>query len=70
MLTEEMQASIHNYTGGSVASVNEDGIAAVSPTATFVIVDDTTIVYRNFAQPEPVAIFRLDPRLKGCLSMP
>ena len=51
MLTEEMQTIIRNYTGGSVASVNEDGTAAVSPKATFVVVDDTTIAYGDIRSP-------------------
>ena len=51
MLTEEMQTIIRNYTGGSVASVNDDGTAAVSPKATFVVVDDTTIAYGDIRSP-------------------
>ena len=51
MLTEEMQSIIRNYTGGSVASINGEGAAAVSPNATFVVVDEATIAYGDIRSP-------------------
>ena len=51
MLTDEMQTIIRNYSAGSVASVNEDGTAAVSPKATFVVIDETTIAYGDIRSP-------------------
>ncbi|MEM8972329.1 MAG: pyridoxamine 5'-phosphate oxidase family protein [Pseudomonadota bacterium] len=51
MLTEEMQSIIRNYTCGSVATINEDGSAAVSPKATFVVVDEATIAYGDIRSP-------------------
>ena len=46
-----MKQLIYNYSAGSVATVNADGSPAVSPKATFVIVDDTTIAYGNIRSP-------------------
>ena len=50
-LSEPMQQIIRHYSAGSVASINEDGTPAVSPKATFVIVDDTSIAYGDIRSP-------------------
>ena len=46
-----MQHLIRNYNAGAVASVNDDGSPAVSPKATFVVVDETCIAYGNIRSP-------------------
>ena len=46
-----MKQIIRNYNAGSVATVNDDGSPAVSPKATFVIVDDSCIAYGNIRSP-------------------
>ncbi len=51
MLTSEMTKLIRNHTAGMVASINADGTPAVSPKATFVVVDDATIAYGDIRSP-------------------
>ena len=50
-LTEPMRQIIRNFSAGAVATVNDDGSPAVSPKATFVIVDDSCIAYGNIRSP-------------------
>jgi hypothetical protein len=50
-LTGPMKQIIRNYSAGAVATVNDDGSPAVSPKATFVIVDDSCIAYGNIRSP-------------------
>jgi predicted pyridoxine 5'-phosphate oxidase superfamily flavin-nucleotide-binding protein len=50
-LSEPMKQIIRNYSAGAVATVNADGSPAVSPKATFVIVDDSCIAYGNIRSP-------------------
>jgi len=50
-LTEPMKQIIRNHSAGAVATVNGDGSPAVSPKATFVIVDDRCIAYGNIRSP-------------------
>ena len=50
-LSEPMKQVIRHYNAGSVASINDDGSPAVSPKATFVIVDDTHIAYGDIRSP-------------------
>jgi len=50
-LSEPMKQIIRNYNAGSVATVNDDGSPAVSPKATFVIIDDESIAYGDIRSP-------------------
>lgn len=50
-LTEAMKSLITNYNAGAVATVNQDGSPAVSPKATFVIVDSSCIAYGDIRSP-------------------
>ncbi|MEM7564470.1 MAG: pyridoxamine 5'-phosphate oxidase family protein [Pseudomonadota bacterium] len=50
-LSKPMQQLIRNYNAGAVATVNDDGSPAVSPKATFVIVNDQCIAYGNIRSP-------------------
>ena len=50
-LNEPMQQIIRNYNAGSVATVNADGSPAVSPKATFVVIDERRIAYGNIRSP-------------------
>jgi predicted pyridoxine 5'-phosphate oxidase superfamily flavin-nucleotide-binding protein len=54
-LSAPMRQFIRDYSAGAVASVNADGSPAVSPKATFVIVDDTCIAFGNIRSPGTVA---------------
>jgi len=50
-LSDPMIQIICNYNAGSVATVNDDGSPAVSPKATFVIIDDKSIAYGDIRSP-------------------
>lgn len=51
MLTETMKQLILTFNVGAVASVNPDGSPAVSPKATFVVLDDSHIAFGNIRSP-------------------
>jgi len=55
MLTDEMKTLIRNFTGGSVATVNDDGTPSVSTKATFTIVNDSTIAFGNLRSPGTIS---------------
>ncbi len=50
-LSGVMKSLITNYNVGAVATVNQDGSPAVSPKATFVIVDNCRIAYGDIRSP-------------------
>jgi hypothetical protein len=50
-LSAEMKQIIRHYSVGAVATVNDQGKPAVSPKATFVIVDDSCIAFGNIRSP-------------------
>ena len=60
-LTEPMQRLIRNYTAGAVGTVNEDGTPAVSPKATFVVIDEGYIAFGNIRSPGTVSNIRARP---------
>ena len=66
MLTTQMQRLIHNHSAGMVATVNADGTPAVSPKATFVILDAQTLAFGNIRSPGTLANLRDRPALEVC----
>ena len=56
-----MKTLIQNYNAASVATVNDDGTPAVSPKATFVIVDDQRIAFGNIRSPGTAHNIRARP---------
>lgn len=66
MLTTEQKALITTHPAGMVATVNDDGTPSVSPKATFVVVDDTTIAFGNLRSPQTLANLRQRPSLEVC----
>ncbi len=66
MLSEEMQRLIRNYTAGMVATVDTAGRPAVSPKATFVVVDETTLAFGNIRSPGTVANVERNPAVEVC----
>ena len=60
-LTMPMKRLIENYNAGSVGTINDDGTPAVSPKATFVVVDEGCIAFGNIRSPGTVANVRLRP---------
>ena len=63
-LTEPMKRLIRNFSVGAVATINEDGTPAVSPKATFVVVDDECIAFGNIRSPGTVANIRFCPEVE------
>jgi general stress protein 26 len=57
-----LKSLIQNYNAGSVASVNDNGTPAVSPKATFVVVDDSTIAFGNIRSPKTIHNFQQRPQ--------
>jgi general stress protein 26 len=66
MLTEQMKVLIRNYSGGAVATINDDGTPSVSTKATFTIVDDSTIAFGNLRSPGTVANLKQRPAVEVC----
>lgn len=66
MLTDEMKALVTTHTAGMVATVNADGKPAVSPKATFVVVDDHCIAFGNLRSPGTLANIRRSPAVDVC----
>ena len=51
MLSPDMKQLITNHSAGMVGTINDEGNPAVSPKATFFIVDDKTIAYGDIRSP-------------------
>jgi len=66
MLTIEQKSLITAHSAGMVATVNDDGTPAVSPKATFVIVDDSTLAFGNLRSPHTLANIRQRPSVEVC----
>jgi general stress protein 26 len=66
MLTPEMTKLITEHSAGMVATVNDDGSPSVSPKATFVILDDTTIAFGNLRSPGSIANIAKRPSTEVC----
>ena len=68
MLTQEMQTLIRRFSAGTVATVNADGTPAVSPKATFVILDSRTLAFGHIRSPKTVANLRRNPAIEVCFT--
>ena len=66
MLTQEMKTLIANHSAGMVATTRDDGRPAVSPKATFVILDDQTLAFGNLRSPGTLANLRQRPAVEVC----
>ncbi|MGI9479631.1 MAG: pyridoxamine 5'-phosphate oxidase family protein [Hyphomicrobiaceae bacterium] len=66
MLTDEMKTLIRDYSGGAVATINDNGTPSVSTKATFTIVDDKTIAFGNLRSPGTVANLGQRPAVEVC----
>ena len=64
MLTEDMKRIIREQPLGYVATVGSDGAPRVSPKATFVVIDDTTIAYGDIRSPGSSRNLHGDPRVE------
>jgi len=63
-LTDVMKTLISQYNAGAVATVNDSGKPAVSPKATFVIVDDGCIAYGDIRSPGTTANIKQRPEVE------
>lgn len=70
MLTPEMQAIITTHSCGFVASIGNDGKPAVSPKATFVVIDKRTIACGNIRSPGTARNLRSNPACEVCFLDP
>lgn len=68
MLTDEMQTLIRNFSAAAVATVNEDGTPSVSPKATFVVIDDRTLVFGNIRSPGTIRNLQRNPAIELCFT--
>jgi len=66
MLTDEMIKLIRDHSGGMVASINDDGTPSVSPKATFVVLDSSSIAFGNIRSPGTLANIRKRPAVEVC----
>ena len=66
MLTDEMKQLIVAHSAGMVATVNDDGAPCVSPKATFVVLDDTTLAFGNIRSPGTLANLQARPSVEVC----
>ena len=66
MLTPEMTRIIKDFSGGAVATVNDNGTPSVSTKATFVVVDEKTIAFGNLRSPGTVANLNVRPAVEVC----
>ena len=64
MLTQEMVHLITTYTIGCVATVRPDGSPAVSPKATFLVLDDRTLAFANIRSPGTVENLHRRPNVE------
>ncbi len=70
MLTAEMQAIITTHSCGFVATIDADGRPAVSPKATFVVIDDCTIACGNIRSPGTARNLRANAGCEVCFLDP
>jgi hypothetical protein len=70
MLSNDMQSIITTHSCGFVATIDGDGLPAVSPKATFLVVDDRTIACGNIRSPGTAKNLRANAVLRNLLSRP
>lgn len=68
MITEAMRRVITTYNAGAVATVNSDGTPSVSPKATFVVIDATTIAFGNIRSPGTLVNLAKRPAVEVCFT--
>ena len=70
MLSNEMQSIITTHSCGFVGTINADGAPAVSPKATFVVVNERTIACGNIRSPGTAKNLRASPACEICFLDP
>src|SRR5262249_51913453 len=64
MLTADMKRVVREQQLGFVATVNTDGTPNVSPKATFVVLDDTTIGFGDITSPGTLRNLKSNPEVE------
>jgi uncharacterized protein len=64
MLTADMKRIVREQRLGFVATVNTDGTPNVSPKATFVVLDDSTIAFGEIRSPGTVRNLKSNPAIE------
>ena len=64
MLTDDMKRIIAEQRLGFVATIAPDGTPAVSPKATFVVLDDTTIAFADIRSPGTLRNLAANPHVE------
>lgn len=64
MLTDDMKRIVHEQRLGLVATVDPDGVPAVSPKATFVVLDDRTLAFGDIRSPQTMRNLAANPALE------
>ncbi len=64
VLTDDMKRIVREQPLGYVASIAPDGAPAVSPKATFIVIDDNTIAYGDVRSPGTRRNLKADPRVE------
>jgi general stress protein 26 len=70
MLSNDMQSIITTHSCGFVATIDGDGLPAVSPKATFLVVDDRTIACGNIRSPGTAKNLRANTACEVCFLDP
>lgn len=70
MLNAEMKKLITEHSAGMVATIDEQGLPAVSPKATFVIIDDSTLAFGHLRSPGTVGNLAARPAVQVCFLDP
>lgn len=70
MLSSEMQSIITTHSCGFVATIDGDGLPAVSPKATFLVVDERTIACGNIRSPGTAKNLRANAACEVCFLDP
>jgi hypothetical protein len=70
MLSSEMKSIITTHSCGFVATIDGDGLPAVSPKATFLVVDERTIACGNIRSPGTAKNLRANASCEICFLDP
>lgn len=68
MLTPDMQRLITDFPAGSVATIRQDGCPAVSPKATFVVLDAYTLAFGNIRSAGTIKNIAQNPAIEICFT--
>ena len=66
MLTDDIKTLIRRHRAGMVATINDDGTPSVSPKATFVILDDSTLAFGNIRSPGTLSNLKKRSSVEVC----